>query len=69
MAISNLRQTLGYIEWLSLTSIVNPAHDALDTIQVVRGASKINSRYTVDKITIPLVEERGMDMQVRRRVG
>lgn len=69
MAIANLRQTLGYIEWLSLTSVVNPAHDALDVVQVVRSNSRVNSRYTVDKITIPLIEERGMDMQVRRRVG
>lgn len=53
-AIAQLNLILGVSSQLNVTSTVNPALDANDTISVANDALGINAKYTIDSLTIPM---------------
>ena len=59
----------GLAEQLTITALVNPALDVGDTVQVTRAASKINARYTLDTVSIPLAYSGSMTAVSRRRTS
>jgi hypothetical protein len=66
LAIYNKR--LGFVELVRFNAIVNPAHEINDAVAISRQPSKIDGNvYMVDKITLPLVTERPMDIATRKR--
>jgi hypothetical protein len=62
-----LAKVLGRREMLEIQAIVNPALDIGDVIEVQRTPSKLNALYIIDKITIPLVQDRAMNVSTRER--
>lgn len=62
-----LFKSIGVYEEVRFNAIVNPAHDINDVIQIVKARSRINARYVLDSVTIPLVHGRAMDINTRKR--
>jgi hypothetical protein len=69
MARAELNLRLGKAERIHFNSIVNPAHEHLDVIQIQRAKSKIDSIYMIDSMTIPLVPVRALDVMTRERIA
>jgi hypothetical protein len=57
----------GFYDRLETITIVHPAHEVGDLVAVYRPRSGISGIYVVDKITIPLVHSRGMNLSTRTR--
>lgn len=66
-ATAILNKTLGVSELVRFNAIVNPAHEVGDMIGIDRSRSKVSSIYVIDKLTIPLVAQRVMEVATRRR--
>lgn len=66
-ALALLNKLLGISELVRFNALVNPAHEVGDLIGIDRPRSKIYNVYTIDKLTIPLVPERVMEVATRRR--
>lgn len=65
---AKLRQVLGVPEKLQFVSVVNPAHESGDIIEVDRSRAGIdNSRYIIDKLTIPLKHEQPLNIGCREK--
>lgn len=62
-----LQNSIGQYERLHFNAIVNPAHEVGDVIQAVRALSKVNARYVLDSLAIPLTHNRAMDVTTRAR--
>lgn len=62
-----LRKVLGSSETVELDLIPNPAHEATDVIQVTHTATLTNSRYILDRFSIPLTYGDSMKASARRR--
>jgi hypothetical protein len=62
-----LRKLLGKPERVEFQNIVNPALRLNDVVELVRGASGVNSLYFIDKITFPLTHNRAMNTSGRER--
>ncbi len=62
-----LERALGIVEDVQFTAIVNPAHDTGDVIQIIRPAAGINSRYTIESLTIPLAPDESMSATTKKR--
>lgn len=62
-----LNDLLGATEIVRFNAIVNPAHDYRDIVYVDRNRSRINSRYVMHKLNIPLTQDRAMDVSTRER--
>lgn len=67
-ANARLRKELGATELVRVNALVNPALDLGDTVNIKRESSKVDARYVVDKITIPLTPARPMDVSTRARL-
>lgn len=68
IASSILQKRLGFVDLVRFNSIVNPAHHLGDVITITREPSKLSSTvHVIDKITIPLVIERPMDIATKKR--
>lgn len=66
-ATAILNKTLGVSELVRFNAIVNPGHEVGDLIGIDRPRSRIYNVYVIDKLTIPLVIERAMEVATRRR--
>lgn len=62
-----LRNNLGQAERLHFNALVNSAHEVGDVVHVRRAKSKVNDRYVLDRITIPLTFQRAMDVTTKVR--
>lgn len=62
-----LAKSVGFYERIETISIVHPAHELGDVIRISRPESRIDSLYAVDKLTIPMVHSRGMNLSTRSR--
>lgn len=67
VAKSLLFKVLGAYEEIRFNLVPNPAHDVGDVIQITHNRPKINARYVIDAITIPLTIGRAMDINTRKR--
>lgn len=67
VADSRLRTELGLSEEVEMTNIVNAAHDVNDVIYINRAKSKLNDRYVIDGLSIPLTYSRAMTISTRKR--
>lgn len=65
-AKAKLLRILGQPENLQLLNIVHPAQQEGDVIYVERADSRVARNYFVDKVTIPMRHDRGMNLQLRR---
>lgn len=68
MALGLLRKMVGRPERMELTTIVNPGLRLNDTVKVEREALGVNTLQVLDKLTIPLVPDRGMSLSMRERI-
>lgn len=59
-----LTRVVGRIEQVAWSQIVNPAHDALDVVELTDSAGVVH-RYVLDAITIPLVISEAMSATAR----
>jgi hypothetical protein len=66
VAQAKLNLSRGASEELSLNTIVNPAHEPLDVVEVQRAKSRVNGRYILDALTIPLEAEQALPVECRR---
>lgn len=66
-ARAQLNLVLGVQSSLSLTSLVNPALDANDTVLVKRARDGINAKYAIDALTIPLSFGGTMSITLRQK--
>lgn len=66
-ATAILNKNLGTSELVRFNAIVNPAHEVGDLIGIDRPRSKVLNVYVIDKLTIPLVVQRVMEVATRRR--
>lgn len=62
-----LIKEVGFFDRLETISIVHPAHEIGDLVIVYRPRSGIEGVYVIDKLTIPLVHSRGMNLSTRTR--
>lgn len=66
-ARAQLNLILGVQSSLSLTTMVNPALDANDTIQVTRKRDGIDAKFAIDALTIPLSYSGTMSLTLRQK--
>lgn len=66
-AAGMLAKVSGILEGVQFNSLVNPALDANDVIYVKRTRSKIDANYTLEKISLPLTQDRAMFGTCRQR--
>lgn len=62
-----LAKSVGFFERIETITIVHPAHEIGDVIKIHRPKNKIDALYSIDKITIPMVHSRGMNISTRSR--
>lgn len=63
-----LRALLGTQEQVEFPTIVNPAHDAGDVVEVVREPSAVSGLFVIDQLRVPLSVDGEMAVTTRRRV-
>lgn len=66
VAQSRLYQVIGLPDVLEILCIPNPAHEVFDVLEVQRAKSKLNAKYIANKMTIPLTQDRGMNISPRQ---
>lgn len=54
VARTQLLRQLGRTEAVEWSQVVNPAHDVLDVIRIVRPASKVDAVLLIDRLDVPL---------------
>lgn len=62
-----LLRTLGVVEQVNFTAIVNPAHEVGDIIEITRGRAGINARYVLTDFNVNLDPQQPMNASTRRR--
>lgn len=67
VAQATLNSTIGITSQISITSLVNPALDANDTVQVTRAKSGIAGKYAIDSIVIPLTAAETSEITLRAK--
>lgn len=66
-AQSMLRGMLGFTSALSIDSMVNPALEAGDVVEVTRARSHVSGLYTVDAFNVPLGADGSQTLQLRQK--
>lgn len=66
-ALARLNKVLGSIEEVRIDVIAHPAHEVGDIVHVGRSRANINAVYVLDKITVPLTQERPLFASTRKR--
>lgn len=54
VAASQLRQQLGRAETIDWSAVVNPAHDVLDVVRLVRPSQDLDAVLIIDRLEVPL---------------
>lgn len=69
VAKARLRQTLGAVEGMNIVSVPHPAHEPGDAIKVVRERQKVDKKYIIKSLTMPLSAQAPLNitMQESRR--
>lgn len=67
LAWATLRKQTGFAEFVNIQATSHPCFEIGDVIAVQRAASKINAKYIIDRVSIPLVPVRSMNISSRRR--
>lgn len=67
MANGLLLNGLGISEEVELTNLVHPAFDVNDVIRITRARSRLDARYVIDGMSIPLTHNRAMTISTRKR--
>lgn len=67
VAAAELNKRFAGTEEVRIITIPNPAHEQGDIVKVERGRAKINSRYTMSKLTIPMEAEQPLNVTMRER--
>jgi hypothetical protein len=67
LAAALMRKNGGIAEYVNLQCTPHPCFEVGDVIYVRRRASRVDARYIIDKISIPLVHDRSMNLSSRRR--
>ena len=62
-----LQKSIGSTERIHFNAIVNGTHEVGDVVEVKRAKSKINDKYVLSNISLPLVHSRAMDCVTRKR--
>lgn len=62
-----LNSSLGLAESVTFESIVNPAHEPADVVDVLVTDVAVNARYIMDAFTIPLLFNQNLNATCRRR--
>jgi hypothetical protein len=68
MAQGIFQKRLGVSDLIRLNALVHPAFEIGDVVTASRETSKVDGRFVVDKISIPMTAMRPMDLSMRRRV-
>lgn len=68
VANARLNKSLGIPLSVDTVGIVHPALDIEDVIQITRAKSKLNDLFVCDKLTIPMVSQRAMNLSTRQRL-
>lgn len=66
-ALGLLSRVSGILEGLEFNALPNPALDVSDIINVKRALSKVDANYGVEKISLPLTQDRAMFVTCRSR--
>jgi hypothetical protein len=66
-AAAELRRVTGGTEGVTMTCVPNPAHEAGDTIRVIRPASGVNQTTVLESFTLPFVAGDAMQLTFRER--
>lgn len=64
-----LQKSIGKAERIHFNALVNPGHEIGDVVEIVRQKSKIDNRYVIGQLSIPLSKDRAMDIVSRVRQG
>lgn len=67
VAASQLRQQLGRAETVDWSQVVNPAHDVLDVIRLVRPSQDLDALIILDRLEVPLDASASMRATARVR--
>lgn len=65
---ARLQKVVGFPDLVEMQGIVNAAHEVGDVIQITRARSKVNSKYLIDKCTIPMTQDRPMAISCRQGI-
>lgn len=68
VANARLNKALGIPLSVDTVDIVHPALDIEDVVQITRAKSNINDLFVVDKLTIPMISTRAMNLSTRQRL-
>lgn len=66
VAASQLRQQLGRAETIDWSQVVNPAHDVLDVVRIIRSPQDLDAALIIDRLDVPL--DAGASMRAVARV-
>lgn len=66
-AVGALQSSIGFAERVHFNAVVNAAHEVGDVVQITRLASKINNKYVLDQLSVPLTHNRALDAVTRFR--
>ena len=67
LAAALMRKEGGMAEFVNIQCATHPCFEIGDVIYICRRASRVDARYIIDKISIPLVHDRAMNLSSRRR--
>lgn len=67
VAASQLRQQLGRAETISWGQVVNPAHDVLDVVRLLRPSQDLDAVLLIDRLEVPLDPAASMSAAARVR--
>lgn len=62
-----LRRSLGVVEDVRFSAVVNPAHEAGDVVRVRRRAMKVDARYVLESFTVPLDVSSALTATTKKR--
>jgi hypothetical protein len=68
MAFGLFQKRLGVSDLVRLNALPHPAFEIGDIVTATRDRSKVEGRFVVDKISLPMTALRPMDLSMRRRV-
>lgn len=65
LAEARLRQTLGTVENMNIISVPHPAHESGDIVYINRERAKIDKRYVIQSLTMPLTYAAGLNITLK----
>lgn len=66
VANARLQRVSGLVDLVEMQAIVNAAHDVYDVIGISRARLNIDARYVISKLSIPMTQDRAMNVSVKQ---